>query len=89
MDRVKCVIGAEMALSQQSRPLLQSTTQDMMEFNNTGWDAFEHLIKITEQLHRLTEAHNLLAANHEQLIKKVELCQQQILVLRNLQLPPQ
>jgi hypothetical protein len=47
------------------------------------------LIKITDQLHRLTEAHNLLAANHEQLSKKLELCQQQILVLRNLRLPQQ
>ena len=61
----------------------------MTDFNNTGWDAFEHLIKLTDQLHQLTEAHNLLAANHEQLIRKVELCQQQILVLRNLRLPPQ
>lgn len=61
----------------------------MTKYTDTGWDAFEHLIKITDQLHRLTEAHNLLAADHERLQKKLELCQQQILVLRNLQLPQQ
>jgi hypothetical protein len=60
-----------------------------MNFEHTGWDAFEHLVKLTDQVSRLTEAHNQMAIHHEHLTHQLELCQQQILVLRNLQIPPQ
>lgn len=53
------------------------------EFSNTGFDPFQHLVRLTETVEKLVDTHNELARSHLRLQQQVleqqkiitELCQ--------------
>jgi len=54
----------------------------MSEFHNTGFDPLEHIIKMTNLLNEISDAHNRLAASHLNLEKEIVLCRQEIRELK-------
>lgn len=50
----------------------------MPDFHDTGFDPFEHIIKLTHIVNNLTDAHNRLAESHINLEKEVSRCRREI-----------
>jgi len=42
------------------------------------WDPYEHLMKLTQLVEQLTEAHNKLSAHYEQQMKRVALLEKRV-----------
>lgn len=50
----------------------------MDDFHRTGWDAFEHMVRITHLVEELKSAHNRLAESH--LILQTQVLEQQKII---------
>ena len=50
----------------------------MSEFHDTGFDPYQHMMRLTAVVNELAQAHNNLALQHQELQKNLHQCQLQL-----------